>query len=310
MHVESTRAARIRAFEVTPERFRKIATAALLAVGVVISTGAVVRLTGSGLGCENWPRCGDTPFPERDAHAAIEFGNRVIGAVTIGFTLVLWLAARRVGGLPRRARRLALALFAGNLAQIPLGGLTVIFELHPLLVMSHFLLAMAMLAVAVVVVVEARGLEIGWAPPLLPRELRIAGLALAGAGALLVTSGAFATAAGPHAGDSSEIDRLGEPLTSVYVHAGVTAVFGCAFLLVLGYLAARRTDAPRLFVLALGVLALLGLQVGLGELQYHTGLPWGLVLIHVWSGSAVWAGVVALAYLLARPLASLVPRRE
>ena len=310
MHVESTRGARIRAFEVTPERFRRIATAALLAVGVVISTGAIVRLTGSGLGCENWPRCGDTPFPEKDAHAAIEFGNRVIGAITIGFTLVLWLAARRVAALPGRTRRLALALFAGNLAQIPLGGLTVIFELHPLLVMSHFLLAMAMLAVAVAVVIEARGLEIGWAAARLPRELRIAGLALAGAGALLVTSGAFATAAGPHAGDSSEIDRLGEPLTSVYVHAGVTAAFGCAFLLVVGYLAARRTDAPRLFVLALGVLALFGLQVGLGELQYHTGLPWGLVLIHVWSGSAVWAGVVALAYLLARPLASLAPRRE
>jgi len=297
--------ARFRAFEVTPERFRKVATAALLAILVVIGTGAVVRLTGSGLGCENWPRCGDTPFPEKDGHAAIEFGNRVIGAITIGFTLALWLAARRVPALPARVRRLTLALFAGNVAQIPLGGLTVIFELHPLLVMSHFLLAMAMLALAVVVLVEARGFESGWARPLVPRELRLAGFVLAGAAALLVISGAFATAAGPHAGDSSEIDRLGEPVSSVYVHAGLTAVFGSSFLLVLGYLAARRADAPRLLVLALGVLGLLLVQIGIGELQYHTGLPWLLVLVHVWSGAAVWAGVVALAMLIAKPLASL-----
>jgi len=275
MHVDSTRLGRLRAVEVTPERFRKVATAALLAIFVVVTTGAVVRLTGSGLGCENWPRCGDTPFPEKDGHAAIEFGNRVIGALTIGFTLLLWLAARRVHGLPRHVQGLSLALFAGNTAQIPLGGLTVIFDLHPLLVMTHFLLAMAMLALAVVVVVEARGFEEGWAPPLVPRELRVAGLALAGAGALLVVSGAF----------------------------------GSLFLLVLGYLTARRADAPRLFRLAVGVLAALAVQVGIGELQYRTGLPWLLVLVHVWSAAAVWAGVVALAMLLRKPLASLAAPR-
>jgi heme a synthase len=305
--VASTRVGRLRAWEVTPARFRALALAALGWIYLVITTGAVVRLTGSGLGCEHWPKCGDTPFPEKGGHAFIEFGNRVIGAITIGFTLLAWLAARRTHGLPRRVQRLALAVFLGTVAQIPLGGLTVIFELHPLLVMAHFLLALAVLAIAVVVAVEARGLEEGLAAPLVPRELRLAGLVLAVTGFVLVVSGAFATAAGPHAGDSSEIERLGTPVTSVAVHAAVTGVFGGVFLLVLGYLAARRERSPRLFAVALGVVALLVIQVAIGETQYHSGLPWWLVLVHVAVASAVWAGIVALVTLFFRPPASFRP---
>lgn len=308
MDVESTARLRPRTIEVSPQRFLLLARAALVAIFVVVTTGALVRLTGSGLGCENWPKCGDTPFPPKEGHAVIEFGNRVIGAITILFTLTLWLASRRVPALPRRTRRLALAFFLGNFAQIPLGGLTVILELHPLLVMSHFLLAMAMLAIGVVVAIDAEGFAAGWAKARLPRELRLAGLAVAVAGAGLVVSGAFATAAGPHAGDSSDIERLGNPLASVYVHAGVTGAFGSAFLLVLGYLAARRAAVPRLFAFASGVLAALLLQVGIGELQYHTDLPWVLVLVHVFLAALTWSGVVALATLLQRPPASFAAR--
>jgi cytochrome c oxidase assembly protein subunit 15 len=307
VHVASRPLARIRAFEVGPARFRAFAFWTLASIYVVVTTGAVVRLTGSGLGCENWPRCGDTPFPEKGGHAFIEFGNRVVGAVTIGFTLLLWLAARRTHGLPPRVKRLSLVVFLGTAAQIPLGGLTVIFELHPLLVMAHFLLAFAMLGLAVVVAVEARGFEEDVSPPLVPRELRLAGLAMAASGFALVVSGAFATAAGPHAGDSSEIDRLGTPVTSVAVHAVFTAVFGSAFLFVLGYLAARRDRSPRLFAFAVGLLGLLLIQVGVGETQYHSGLPWWLVLVHVAVASAVWGGTVALATLFFRPPASFRP---
>lgn len=305
MHVESTRLGRARTFEVTPELFRKLAVAAVVAVYVVVTTGAVVRLTGSGLGCDHWPRCGSTPFPEKGGHAFIEFGNRVIGAITIGFTLLAWLASRRVAGLPAPARRLALLVFLGTAAQIPLGGLTVILRLHPLLVMSHFLLALLMLAAAVVLAIEARGFEEGWSAPLVPRELRLAGLVLASACLALVVTGAFATAAGPHAGDSSKIDRLGTPTVSVPVHAAVGGVFGAAFVFVLGYLAARRARSGRLFAVATAVLALLLLQMAIGETQYHTGLPWLLVLAHVSVAAALWMGVVALATLFWRPPASI-----
>jgi cytochrome c oxidase assembly protein subunit 15 len=305
----STRRGRLRAFAVTPARFTRIALASLGWIYLVVTTGAVVRLTGSGLGCDHWPRCGDTPFPEKGGHAFIEFGNRVIGAITIGFTLVAWLAARHAPGLPRRVERLALVIFLGTAAQVPLGGLTVILKLHPLLVMSHFLLALLMLGAAVVVALEARGVEEGVAGPLVPRELRIGGVILAASALALVVSGAFATAAGPHAGDSSKIARLGTPVASVAGHAAVTAVFGSAFLFVLGYLAARRSRSPRLFAGAVALLALLLVQVAIGETQYHSGLPWWLVLFHVAVAAAVWAGTVALAYSFWRPLASLQPGR-
>jgi cytochrome c oxidase assembly protein subunit 15 len=277
VQVDSTPLARVRAWEITPRRFRLLALTSLGWIYCVVTTGAVVRLTGSGLGCEHWPKCGDTPFPEKGGHAFIEFGNRVIGAVTIGFTLLAWLAARRTPGLPRRVEGLTLVVFLGTAAQIPLGGLTVIFELHPLLVMAHFLLAQAMLALAVVAVVEAWGFEEGFSAPLVPRELRLGGLLLALSGFALVISGAFATAAGPHAGDSSEIERLGTPVVSVAAHAAVTAVFGSTFVFVIG------------------------------ETQYHSGLPWWLVLVHVATASAVWGGVVALSTLFYRPPASFGP---
>jgi cytochrome c oxidase assembly protein subunit 15 len=305
VHVESTRLGRLRALEVTPRLFRGTAVAALVAIYVVVTTGAVVRLTASGLGCDNWPRCGNTPFPEKGGHAFIEFGNRVVALVTIGFTLAAWLAARRVPGLSRRMQLLALAMFVGNLAQIPLGGLTVVFHLHPLLVMVHFLLALLVLGAAVVLAIEAETLERGGASPVLPRELRWAGLALLAAAFVLIVTGAFATAAGPHPG-GSDVHRLGSPLRSVYVHAGATAVFGCAFLLLLGNLAARRREVPGIFAAALGLAALLAAQVIVGETQYHTDLPWGLVLAHVSLAAAVWAATVGLARLLWRPPASFV----
>ncbi len=307
MHVESTRLARARAFEVTPELFRKLALAAVVAVYVVVTTGAVVRLTGSGLGCDHWPRCGSTPFPEKGGHAFIEFGNRVIGAITIGFTLVAWLASRRVPRLPVRVRRLALVVFVGTAAQIPLGGLTVILRLHPLLVMSHFLLALVMLAATVVVTIEARGFEEGWSVPLVPRELRLAGIVLAVVGLALVVTGAFATAAGPHAGDSSKIDRLGVPTVSVPVHAVAGGIFGAVFVFVLGYLTARRARWRRLFLFAVGLLALLLVQMAIGETQYRTGLPWLLVLAHVAVAAALWVGIVSLATLFWRSPASMNP---
>lgn len=307
MHVETTRLGRIRAFEVSPELFRKAAFAALAAIFVVVTTGAVVRLTASGLGCDNWPRCGDTPFPEKSGHAFIEFGNRVVALFTIGFTLVAWLASRRVAGLARWAQRLALAMFVGNVAQIPLGGLTVIFDLNPALVMTHFLLALAVLGGAVVLALEAHRLQAGGTAPLVPRELRLLALVLAASCLVLVVTGAFATAAGPHSG-GSDIRRLGSPLRSVYVHMGATAVFGCVFVFLLGYLAARRSRSPRLFAAALGLLGLLVVQVAVGETQYHSDLPWWLVLVHVSLAAGVWGGTVALATLFLRPPASFAAR--
>jgi cytochrome c oxidase assembly protein subunit 15 len=204
-----------------------------------------------------------------------------------------------VQGLPRWATLLALPMFDGNVAQIPLGGLTVLFHLHPLLVMAHFLLALAVLGGAAVLVVESERLVVGPATSRTPRGLRLAGLALAGSCLVLVVTGAFATAAGPHSG-GDDIRRLGEPLRSVYVHAAATAVFGISLALLVGWLFLRRARFPKLFSASLWVVALLALQIAVGELQYHRDLPWTLVLVHVALAAGVWAATVALATLFIR----------
>jgi cytochrome c oxidase assembly protein subunit 15 len=132
---------------VSPTRFRRLASLTLVGLYLVVTTGAVVRLTASGLGCENWPRCGATPFPTQatGGHSVIEFSNRLVAAVVVCLTLLAWLDARRARNLPPWVVRLALVLFAATFAQIPLGGILTLAGLNPYLVMWHFLLALAAL---------------------------------------------------------------------------------------------------------------------------------------------------------------------
>jgi cytochrome c oxidase assembly protein subunit 15 len=276
--------------------------AAVVALGLVVASGAFVRLTGSGLGCDNWPRCGSTPFPAQDFHAIVEFGNRVVALGGILAALVAWLAARRVAGLGPWVRRTALAAFLGTVAQIPLGGLTVILDLHPLAVMSHFLLALVVVALSVVVALEAWSHARGLGAPVAPRWLRlVAVVGVVGCAAMVVT-GAIATASGPHPGADDAVDRLGlEIADTVYVHVRATAVFGLGFLLVGWQLLRSRREAPGVLRLAGILLAVLLAQMLVGEIQYRNALPWGLVLVHVTLGAAIWGLTVATAHALWRP---------
>ena len=302
----STALAPVRPFSISPARFRVIAFAALGALWLIVATGAAVRLTASGLGCESWPGCSEgNPFPAKDHHAFVEFGNRLIGGLTILTTAVAALAAWLTRGLPRWAAWLALGLFLGTLAQAPLGALTVAFDLHPLLVMPHLLLSIAVLGAAVVLALEAAGLERGHEMPF-SREVRLLAVALVAGCFGLVVSGAFATAAGPHSG-GEDVARFGSFDVALYSHAAAVAVFGCALVFVLGYLAARRGEAPRLFRASIGIVALVLVQMGIGELQYRAELPWWLVLVHVAAAATVWVSVVALAAQIWRPLAGLGP---
>lgn len=302
MHVHSTRLGRLRAIDVSAERFFALAVASASALFVIVATGALVRLTASGLGCESWPGCeARSFFPANDVHGAVEFGNRVFGIVPISLSALCGLAALRTSGLPRWAVRLALAVALGTLAQAPLGLLTITSDLHPLLVMSHFLLALLVLGGAVVVAVEARGAARGRSAGATPGELRRLGLVLAASCLGLVVTGAFVTASGPHPGDRADIRRLGTLPDTLWVHVRVTALFGCALLFTLGYLVARRRELPRLFRAGLALLVLVTLQMGVGELQYRMELPWGIVLVHVVLATAVWAATVALVALLWRP---------
>jgi cytochrome c oxidase assembly protein subunit 15 len=307
VHVESTTTAgRSRSFALQPVWFLRFAALELFALWVIVATGAAVRLTSSGLGCRHWPGCeAGHPLPAKNYHAYIEFGNRLVGGVTILITLLVALASFWTP-LGRRAKQLAVALFVGTLAQAPLGYLAVKTDLRWPVVAAHLLLSMVLLAGAVVLVFQASERIAGRVEPIVPRELRLFGTGVAVAGLALVVSGALATAAGPHSGGgTTQVHRLARFEPVLYVHAGVVAVFGCTFLFLLGYLAARRSRSPRLFASALAVLAVLLVQVGLGELQYRLHLPWYLVLLHVTVAATAWAGIVALTFAFWRPPAWL-----
>ena len=309
MHVETSTLGRVRAFELSPSAFRVLAAATAASLYVIVVTGAVVRLTASGLGCETWPGCeAGSFFPESSYHAFVEFGNRAVALFPLTLTLLAWLGARRTPGLPRWTSRLALATFVGTAAQAPLGFITIYYDLHPLLVLAHFVLALVVLAGAVVVGIEAWGNDRGRAPRRASPRIRIAGLALVAAAAGLVVSGTLATAAGPHSGDPG-VDRLGVLYDAVYVHVRVSAVFAAVLAATLVVLFRQRAAFPGLLRVGLLLATLLVAQGIVGETQWRTRLPWGLVLVHVALAAAVWAVSVALAALSFRPPASLARPR-
>lgn len=281
---------RLRAFTVSRTTFRWLSYVTLALLFAIVVSGATVRLTASGLGCENWPRCGDTFLPEKDFHALIEFGNRGVGVVVGLVSLAAAIAAWRVERLPRWVVWAAAALPLTVLLQGVLGGITVLLELHPLTVMAHFLLSLVALAIAVVVVLGARG-------SIVPRVSVASGwlaAALVPSALVLVVTGALVTAAGPHSG-GEEIRRIGNLDEALHVHIGATAVFGVTFLaLVIALLMSGDRFRVELF-LATAILVVLVAQMVIGEIQWRTELPWGVVLVHVALATGVWAGVVALA---------------
>src|ERR687897_584044 len=144
-----TVAAEVRRRELSPARYAQLAAASALSLYLIVLTGAAVRLTGSGLACESWPGCQEGAFfPAVNEHSTIEFGNRVMALFPIVLSLATWFLASRTHGLGRWVTWLAGLTFLGTIAQAPLGLLTIRLDLHPLMVATHFLLALVVLATA------------------------------------------------------------------------------------------------------------------------------------------------------------------
>jgi cytochrome c oxidase assembly protein subunit 15 len=301
--VESTRLARLRAFEVSAARFRVLSTVAAVMLVAIVATGATVRLTDSGLGCEHWPGCQPGhPFPEKGYHSYVEFSNRIVAFFTIVATLVCWLASLSVPSLARRTRWLAGAVFVGTLAQAPLGAITVYFHLNPWLVISHLLLSLLVLGGGVLVALDARGRPVATVPDL----VRWGSLAALAVLCVLVVSGTIVTGSGPHPG-GSDVHRLGSFQSAIWLHVRATAVFGICFLGLVAWAWRVRGWPLR------GALVLLGLllvQMAVGETQYRTRLPWWLVLVHVTLAATVWACAVALVASLWRAEAGVPDARR
>jgi cytochrome c oxidase assembly protein subunit 15 len=278
--------ARLRGVAFSPQALRRLTLLNAVMLVLIVATGATVRLTGSGLGCEHWPGCEPHRFQPKSFHSYIEFSNRVFAFFTILVTLLTWMLARG-------HRRLAFLTFFGTLLQAPLGALTVHFGLNPWLVLSHFLLSVVVLTLGVVLALEVRGRERTQLPAWVPRL----GLLVAVAGGVLILSGTLATAAGPHPG-STVVRRLWSFQPAIYWHVRATAIFGIAFAILLVWLIRHRAPQVRW---AYVLLALLVVQMVIGEIQYRTHLPWWLVLGHVTLAVTVWAALTAFVFSLWRP---------
>jgi cytochrome c oxidase assembly protein subunit 15 len=299
--------ARRRAFELSPERFRKLAGWAVGWLVLIVATGATVRLTGSGLGCEHWPGCqpGD-PFPKKGYHSYVEFSNRVVAFFTVLATLVLAITAWLTQGLGRPAKIVATLVFVGTLGQAPLGAVTVYYHLNPWLVISHLLLSLAVLGLGVVVLLEATRLVRGDAQPL-PALARAGGAIILAAISAMVVTGTLATAAGKYPGSSgdSRVHRLGSFQPSVSVHVRAVAAFGIVFLLLAVWAWRNRDRYSWLLRGCAGLLAILLVQMAIGEIQYrnYDTVPWWLVLVHVTVAAALFAWTAGVVARLWRPIA-------
>jgi len=286
---------RVRGLAVSARAFRRFATVSALMLLVVVATGATVRLTGSGLGCQHWPGCQASEFlPEKGYHSYVEFSNRVVAGLTVAATLAAFVASLLYTGARRWLRWLAGITFLGTFAQAPLGAVTVHYHLNPWLVLSHFLLSMVILALGVVVLLEAWRVRGERLPPLLRRGA----LLVLAAAALMIVAGTLATAGGPHPGSSVQVRRLDTFGSALYWHVRATAVFGVSLALLLAWLAQRRSRLLRYGLVVVGVLLV---QMAVGETQYRTELPWWLVLIHVTLAASLWAATTALVAVLWRP---------
>jgi cytochrome c oxidase assembly protein subunit 15 len=302
---------------VTPAQYRRIAYVGLAALAVIVLTGAAVRLTDSGLGCPDWPRCYGKAVPPLQGHALIEFGNRmasgIVGFVVVG-TAVLAFTRRP---FRRDLAWLALTLPAGVVAQAVLGGFTVREHLAPGFVMAHFALSMVILIGAV---------ALAWRASYEPETRRRSSdrfavwsvRALAPFAAVTIFAGTAATAAGPHSGGASgqRIHRLyfkGTDTLSwvVHRHATIAAVFG---VLALGvWLLQRRRGQSTGALEPLTVLCVLLAAQGLvGSVQYELHLPSDMVWVHVGLATATWITVLWAVAAAGRlvPRAAAIPEAE
>ena len=292
--------------------FRRVAWIGVGALVLVVASGATVRSTGSGLGCPSvtfdLASC-ERAYGSPGYHADIEFFNRGASGLVVLVALGLALAAWRTAGLDRRAKRLALGAFLATCAQIPLGAITVHYDLNPYLVVAHFLLALFALALGVLVVLETDRAIGGVGDPL-PLLARLGGATLLAAVTVLVVSGSLSTAAGRFPGSSGTtvVRRLWDFHSAVYWHVRAVAVFGIVFLALAAWAWRRRERSPWLLRGCAGLLALLLAQMVMGEVQYRTygTVPWGVVVVHVALAAALFGWTVGLVARLWRPVAGRV----
>jgi heme A synthase len=287
----------------TPQSMRRLALAGVIADTAIMSTGAAVRLSSSGLGCPDWPRCSTADIvASKNAgqtllNTWIEFSNRLLNFPLVIITALVFIAAWRFrpGGTKRRDLFwLGAAQPAGVVAQAVIGGIVVFTKLSPAAVSVHFLVSASIVAAAVALHVKCTE---GNAPPtaVVRRDLRLLSAALVAVTCAMLAAGTVVTGTGPLAGNATA-PRYRLPLEGVtQLHADIGWLMtGLAVALVLGL---RVSGAPPRAVRAGWIMiAALGLQGVIGYTQYFTHLPAGLVWVHVTGSMLVWIAVLRLFF--------------
>lgn len=277
----------------SPSAFRKIALVATFLLGFIIITGAAVRLTGSGLGCPDWPNCEPgslVPKGADNGHAMVEFVNRMItGLVSVAVIVCV------LGSFFRTPRRrdliwLSLGLVAGVIGQAVVGGLTVIFDLRPEFVMTHFMLSLVLLLDAIVLYKRA-GEPHTKAELAVDPKVRTLGRGMFVLVCIVVFTGTIVTSTGPHGGDE-EARRFGFDISNVARIHGIAVMAFLALTLVTLW-QVRKTHASAAVLNRLGAVLLIAcIQAAIGYIQYFNDIPALLVGLHIAGATALWAAVV------------------
>ena len=296
---------------VSPMGFVIIAGLNAFFLWAILLSGGLVRLTSSGLGCPDWPLCHGGVLPPTTEHPIIEFSNRMLSGVIVVYAVVAWLVTRYTPSASRKVRGLMLAAALMTVGQIPLGGITVLSGLNPVMVGSHFLLAMLGLGAAVMALVVYRDDRRGWTRTWDRRRGPFASLAALALLSVVVT-GILVTASGPHSGAASATDRLSNLQLTIWLHVRAVATL-VVFMVVLGlWMWRERPKDPIALPVLAAFLPLLAVQIFIGEYQFRHGLPWQWVAVHVPVAGLVWSCGIILAWLAAAPptpAAADVPER-
>ena len=292
---------------VSPKHFTWLAIACAVAYGLIIVSGGAVRITGSGLGCPNWPACYDHHIlPQASIHPLVEFGNRMVTGFISIVTIVTIIAAYRRSERRKDLIWLSWALLGGIVVESVWGAVVVYTKLNPYTVVIHFLVAPIFLWLAILLVYRSRRDVSAPGTLLVPRPLQLAARVQTGLAALVVAAGTAVSNAGPHAGNFSGqqvAHRLPFELRSVVeVHAGIaTVLIGFVSALVFAVLTIEAPPTIRRITERLVLVVVL--QGMLGVLQYATHLPTGLVELHIALSVMVMIGVIRFQLsLVERPM--------
>lgn len=267
-----------------PKNILRLLKVNLFAQSAIIITGAIVRITKSGLGCPTWPQCvGDSIIPlstqEESWHKYVEFGNRLLTFVLLIVAVLVLVSIWRNQNL-KKLRFLALTPMLGTIFQALLGGVTVLTGLHPTTVAAHFLVSIIIVAFAHTLVRKYQNPELSqarnWKSDLL---VAIAFISIA--------LGTVVTGTGPHSGDKNVDSRFNFDLATVAnFHAKAIWAYCAflAFLLIKHYRVVSPRSRQSLLILTTIVIA----QGFLGYYQYFAGVPETLVFLHIIGSILFW----------------------